>query len=32
VLFPALLKTTDDHGHFLPVPELKVPVTIAGSD
>jgi hypothetical protein len=32
VLFPALLKTTDDHGHFLPVPELKVPVTFAGSD
>jgi hypothetical protein len=31
VLFPALLKTTDDHGHFLPVPELKVSVTFAGS-
>jgi hypothetical protein len=32
VLFPELLKTIDDHGQFLPVPELKVPVTFARSD
>jgi hypothetical protein len=32
VSFPALSKTTDDHGHFLPVPELKVHATVAGSD
>lgn len=29
VLFPALFKTTDDHGHFLPKPELKAPIILA---
>jgi hypothetical protein len=32
VLFPALVKTTDDQGHILPAPELKVPVTLSGDN
>lgn len=29
VVFPALLKVTDDHGQVLPVKELREPVTVA---
>lgn len=29
VIFPALLKVTDDHGQVLPVKELREPVTMA---
>ena len=28
VLFPALLKTSDDQGHILSAPELKAPITL----
>ena len=28
VLFPALLKISDDQGHILPAPELKAPMTL----
>lgn len=30
VLFPALLKISDDQGHILSAPELKVPATLSG--
>lgn len=29
VFFPALFKITDDHGRFLSMPELKVPIILA---